>query len=57
MPQIVCPSYLFCNFHKQGSLKLSEKFTERQLGGEYSHRILLFSQIYTNTWKCSDNWE
>ena len=28
MQNIVCPSYLFFNFHKRGSLELWEKFTE-----------------------------
>ena len=48
MQKIVCPSYLLCNFHKRGSLELWERFTEHQLGGECSHRILSFNQTDTN---------
>ena len=27
MQKIVCPSYLFCNFYKYGSLELGEELT------------------------------
>ena len=49
MRKCVYPSYLFHNFYKRGSLELRKKFTEHQLGGECSHRILPFNQTDTNT--------
>ena len=49
MENVVCPSYLFCTFHKRGSLELWEKFTDHQLGSECSHGILPFNQTDKNT--------
>ena len=49
LQKIVCPSYLYCNFHKRGSLELWEKFTKHQLGGGCSHRTLPFNRTDANT--------
>ena len=55
--KIACPSYLYCNFHKRGSLELCEKFTKYQLGGECSHRTLPFNQADANTLNYFDIWK
>ena len=49
MQKKACPSYLFCNFHKRGSLEFWKKFTEQYLGGECNHGIFQLYQTDTNT--------